>query len=111
MVIVDDAGKEASSLFTPIDYFNQATHMDIKLFTGRTHQIRVHAAHSGFPVAGDQKYGDTEFNLQLKQLGFKRMYLHAYSLEFSLEQHYKITAPLDEEWQQLIQSLSHNSAI
>ncbi|MCW9005109.1 MAG: RluA family pseudouridine synthase [Gammaproteobacteria bacterium] len=109
MVMVDPSGKEARSLFTPIDYFDQATHIDIKLFTGRTHQIRVHAAHAGYPVAGDPKYGDPEFNQQLRSQGFKRMYLHAYTLGFKLDKEYKITAPLDEDWQELLKVLSHQS--
>ena len=109
MVMVDQTGKEARSLFTPIDYFNDATHIEIKLFTGRTHQIRVHAAHAGFPVAGDPKYGDQKFNRMLKAKGFKRMYLHAHTLGFTLQKKYKITAPLDTEWQKLIKVLSHES--
>ena len=109
MVMVDQTGKQARSLFTPIDYFNDATHIEIKLFTGRTHQIRVHAAHAGFPVAGDPKYGDPKFNRMLKAKGFKRMYLHAHTLGFTLQKKYKITAPLDAEWQKLIKVLSHES--
>jgi len=109
MVMVDAAGKAARSLFTPIDYFNDATHIEIKLFTGRTHQIRVHAAHAGFPVAGDPKYGDPNFNRMLKAKGFKRMYLHAHTLGFNLQQKYKITAPLDDEWKELLKVLSLKS--
>ncbi|MDH5473867.1 MAG: RluA family pseudouridine synthase [Gammaproteobacteria bacterium] len=109
MVTVDEAGKEARSLFTPIEYYANATHMEIRLFTGRTHQIRVHAAHAGFPVAGDPKYGNTEFNQQLKSKGYKRMYLHAHTLGFKLDREYNITAPLDNEWQELLKILSLQS--
>jgi len=108
MVMVDEQGKSAKSLFTPLDYFPNATFAEVKLFTGRTHQIRVHAAHQQHPVAGDKKYGDERFNKQIKKLGFKRMYLHAYRLSFRLNnQDYNITAPLDSDWQKLQEKLNH----
>ena len=56
--------------------------MNADLKTGRTHQIRVHLQHLGFPIVGDVKYGDFEHNKQLLKIGFKRMFLHAASLEF-----------------------------
>ena len=56
--------------------------MDVALHTGRTHQIRVHAAFAGHPVAGDEKYGDREFNARLRALGLRRMFLHASSIAF-----------------------------
>jgi len=54
----------------------------IAIATGRTHQIRVHAAHLGHPVAGDDRYGDSEFNASLERQGLRRMFLHAHSVEF-----------------------------
>ncbi|MCW9013968.1 MAG: RluA family pseudouridine synthase [Gammaproteobacteria bacterium] len=107
MVMVDETGKPAQSQFTPLDYFDQATHMEIQLFTGRTHQIRVHAAHAGHPVAGDSKYGDESFNQHLKQLGLRRMFLHAHRLSFELDKKYDVTAPLDEQWQTLLKTLAN----
>jgi 23S rRNA pseudouridine955/2504/2580 synthase len=78
--------------------------MSVKLDTGRTHQIRVHAQHLGMPIAGDEKYGDDEFNRKMKSMGLKRLFLHAYSLKFHLpdpvsEKDVAITveAPLDKE--------------
>ena len=56
--------------------------MEVALLTGRTHQIRVHAQHAGHPVAGDEKYGDEEFNARMKVLGLNRMFLHAHSVSF-----------------------------
>lgn len=57
--------------------------LDAELKTGRTHQIRVHLSHIGFPIAGDDKYGDFAANKLLSGQGLKRMFLHAASLEFS----------------------------
>ena len=53
------------------------------LHTGRTHQIRVHLASQGHPIAGDDKYGDFEHNKQLQKMGLKRMFLHAWRLQFN----------------------------
>ena len=102
MVSVDPAGKPAQTLFTPLDYYPQASYAEIRLFTGRTHQIRVHAAHLGHPVAGDPKYGDKDFNQTLKNKGLKRMFLHAYKLSFRLDRDYQLVAPLDEDWKTLM---------
>ena len=51
--------------------------LEIELFTGRTHQARVHAAHIGHPIAGDRMYGDSAFNRKLRKLGLGRLFLHA----------------------------------
>ena len=107
MVCVDSAGKPAQSLFTPLDYYSNATFAEIKLYTGRTHQIRVHAAHVGHPVAGDPKYGNKSFNQTLKNNHLKRMFLHAYRLRFSLHKPYEVTAPLDKDWQTLFTLLKN----
>ncbi|MDO4232490.1 MAG: RluA family pseudouridine synthase [Lautropia sp.] len=58
-----------------------ASLMECELLTGRTHQIRVHLAHSGHPILGDEKYGDFTLNKRLDVLGFNRMFLHAFRLE------------------------------
>jgi len=79
---VDPEGKQARTRFYPQSVNDLASLMEVGLDTGRTHQIRVHAAHIGFPVAGDEKYGDSAFNLSLRQRGLRRLFLHAASLEF-----------------------------
>ena len=56
--------------------------VEARLKTGRTHQIRVHLAHQSFPIAGDDKYGDYEWNRELSKQGLKRMFLHAAKLGF-----------------------------
>lgn len=59
------------------------TLLEVTIKTGRTHQIRVHLAHAGHPIVGDEKYGDFELNRQLARLGHKRMFLHAWRLQFT----------------------------
>ena len=82
-VRVHRAGKIAVSVFAPITYYRDvATLLDVSIRTGRTHQIRVHAAFAGHPVAGDAKYGDRECNARLRALGLRRMFLHASSVTF-----------------------------
>jgi 23S rRNA pseudouridine955/2504/2580 synthase len=83
-VKVDQRGKQALTDFKPVEHYGaRATLVEATLHTGRTHQIRVHAAWCGHPVLGDEKYGDEELNAQLRELGLARMFLHAHSLAFS----------------------------
>jgi 23S rRNA pseudouridine955/2504/2580 synthase len=77
-----DAGKPAETWFRRRRTFGDLTLADITLLTGRTHQIRVHAAHLGAPVAGDEKYGDADINGRLRTLGLRRLFLHAASVRF-----------------------------
>lgn len=100
VVEVNRAGKTALTVFSPVKAYAGAELMEVKLYTGRTHQIRVHAAHQGHPIACDDRYGDAEFNKLAKQRGLRRMFLHARTIEFtlpSLNQHIKVTAPLDPD--------------
>jgi 23S rRNA pseudouridine955/2504/2580 synthase len=83
MVQVDvDEGKPARTLFRTLKGLGPLTLAEAELDTGRTHQIRVHAAHLGAPVAGDDKYGDPAVNARLRALGLKRLFLHAAALSF-----------------------------
>jgi 23S rRNA pseudouridine955/2504/2580 synthase len=72
--------------------------------TGRTHQIRVHAAHAGHPLAGDDRYGDENENAVLKKLGLKRLFLHAQSIAFPDEHGNELhfTAPLADDLDQFM---------
>jgi 23S rRNA pseudouridine955/2504/2580 synthase len=82
-VRVAAAGKNSVSVFKPVQFFaSAATLMEVDIPTGRTHQIRVHAAFAGHPLLGDDKYGDRDRNAEFKRLGLKRIFLHAQSVAF-----------------------------
>jgi 23S rRNA pseudouridine955/2504/2580 synthase len=82
-VRVAAAGKNSVSVFKPVQFFGAtATLMEVDIPTGRTHQIRVHAAFAGHPLLGDDKYGDRDRNADFKRLGLKRIFLHAQSVAF-----------------------------
>jgi len=103
------SGKPSVSDFRPVQFFGRtATLMEVTLRTGRTHQIRVHAAHAGHPVAGDEKYGDAAFNEELAALGLRRMFLHAHSLSFTWPQggEFSINTPLPPELAAVIDELA-----
>ena len=82
LVRVDASGKTGRTRFVPRRPGNKASLMEALPFTGRTHQIRVHAASAGHPVAGDPKYGEREFNRYMRGHGLRRLFLHAASLRF-----------------------------
>ena len=100
-VQVNDAGKASLSHFKVLERRGGQSYCEVRIETGRTHQIRVHAQHIGHPVAGDDKYGDPDVNKRLReQIGLKRLFLHAASLEFALDAGktpYALTAPLAPE--------------
>src|SRR5471030_1817575 len=81
-VSVDDEGRESHTVFELERACGAYSLLRAQLKTGRTHQIRVHLAHLGFPIAGDDKYGDFDLNKRLDKQGLKRMFLHAWKLAF-----------------------------
>jgi len=100
MVKVHSEGKASKTVFEVIEKYKDCTLVRAKLLTGRTHQIRVHALYKGHPVAGDEKYGDKEFNKEMKQKGLKRLFLHAHTLAFVLPstgEEIRVTSPLDAD--------------
>ena len=109
MVRVHDDGQAAITTFKPVRHFGKlATLLDVDLGTGRTHQIRVHAAHAGFPVAGDDKYGDRERDALLKPFGLTRMFLHAQRLSFQrvgASEPFNVSAALPAELQLVVDRL------
>jgi 23S rRNA pseudouridine955/2504/2580 synthase len=81
-VSVEQGGQESRTRFERVGRYDGFTLLAADLGTGRTHQIRVQLAHLGFPIAGDDKYGDFELNRGLAKRGLKRMFLHAAELAF-----------------------------
>lgn len=100
-VQVNAIGKPSISHFRALERRGGQSYCEIRIETGRTHQIRVHAQHIGHPVAGDDKYGDAAANKRLReQVGLKRLFLHAATLEFVLDggkAPYRLNAPLVPE--------------
>ncbi|HET7730104.1 MAG TPA: RluA family pseudouridine synthase [Usitatibacter sp.] len=82
-VSVAEGGQEAETVFRRLARGERFSILEAELLTGRTHQIRVHLAHLGHPVLGDDKYGDFDLNKALRKEGLKRMFLHAASLAFA----------------------------
>jgi 23S rRNA pseudouridine955/2504/2580 synthase len=81
-VMVSEEGQASHTIFTLQRAWADFSLLDAELKTGRTHQIRVHLAHLGHPIAGDDKYGDFALNKQLAKQGLKRMFLHAHRMAF-----------------------------
>ncbi len=113
-VKVDASGKEARSTFHVVDRFRKtASLLEVAIDTGRTHQIRVHAAHGGHPVAGDERYGDKDFNTYLESFGLTRMFLHAHSLSFEWPdtgEPFSASAPLPEDLKSVLTALETKSS-
>lgn len=80
VVTVDEGGKTAASVFRPVEIGSAASLLEVRIMTGRTHQIRVQAAGSDHPLAGDERYGDREYNRKMRTLGLERLFLHAASV-------------------------------
>jgi len=91
-VMVRDDGKASHTIFRLLARWPEMSLLEAQLKTGRTHQIRVHLAHLGFPILGDEKYGDFALNKALKRDGLKRMALHAWRMAF---QHPLTAAPIE----------------
>lgn len=109
MVEVNDEGKDALTVFKVLRRFGDfATMVEAKPVTGRTHQIRVHTLHAGHCIAGDPKYGDDDFTREIRELGGKRLFLHAYMLTVPLPDggELKLQAPVDAMWAKTVERLS-----
>ena len=104
------AGKASLSHFKVLERRGGQSYCEVRIETGRTHQIRVHAQHIGHPIAGDDKYGDADANKRLReQVGLKRLFLHASTLEFALDggkAPYLLNAPLVPELIDVLDRLS-----
>jgi len=108
-VMVRDDGKPSHTIFRREAMWKEFTLLEAELKTGRTHQIRVHLAHAGFAIAGDDKYGDFARNREWARQGLKRMFLHARRLTMPhplTGEQLTIDAPLPPELQQFMNGLS-----
>jgi 23S rRNA pseudouridine955/2504/2580 synthase len=107
-----EGGKSARTEFRLVErYGSRASLLEATLHTGRTHQIRVHAAYCGHPVAGDEKYGQKEFNTSMRELGLARMFLHAHHCAFTWPggAEVDISVPLPDVLKQVLDQLSLKS--
>lgn len=103
-----ERGQMAHSRFIPERVWNGASLMQVQIGTGRTHQIRVHAAALGMPVAGDPKYGERDANRRFRELGLRRLFLHARRLAFELPGaggSVAVSAPLPEDLSAVLAAL------
>ncbi|WP_342147678.1 23S rRNA pseudouridine(955/2504/2580) synthase RluC [Rickettsiella endosymbiont of Aleochara curtula] len=113
IVRVQTEGKNSLTEFSVQHYYAESTLVAAMPITGRTHQIRVHAQFAKHPIIGDEKYGDKEINKKMRQLGCKRLFLHASQLEFtlqSIEETIKLNAQLPEDLSQFLKRLTSLSA-
>ncbi len=115
-VRIDDDGQDALTIFRRIEVWGKREPplalLDAELRTGRTHQIRVHLTHLGFPLAGDDKYGDFAWNRELAKEGLKRMFLHAATLSLAHPisgEPLRITSPLPADLTRFLQSIETRS--
>lgn len=113
IVRVQAEGKNSLTEFSVQHYYAESTLVAAMPITGRTHQIRVHAQFAKHPIIGDEKYGDKEINKKMRQLGCRRLFLHASQLEFtlqSIEETIKLNAQLPEDLSQFLKPLTSLSA-
>jgi 23S rRNA pseudouridine955/2504/2580 synthase len=107
-VSVERGGLPSQTLFRLRRAYLGFALLEAELKTGRTHQIRVHLQHIGYPIAGDDKYGDFTLNRALARQGLKRMFLHALAVEFAHPasgQALRVEAPLAPELQAFLDRL------
>jgi len=111
-VKVDAGGKAAHTIITLTKRYGRYSLLGAELRTGRTHQIRVHLAASGYPIVGDEKYGTDEVRARFARLGFHRMFLHASRLEIPhplTQEPLVLTAPLPRACLDILDYLEKDS--
>lgn len=107
-VVVDANGRYACSIMMPKAVSDSASLIEVKLLTGRTHQVRVHAQSEHHPIAGDQRYGDVDFNKSMQEKGLSRLFLHASQLKFNhpiSQQVMQFEAPMPDDLQAVLDHL------
>ncbi len=104
-VSVQEGGMAAETRVKALKSSPEFTFLEIRLLTGRTHQIRVHLSHAGHPLLGDDKYGDFELNHRLEKQGVRRLFLHASRLAFAhpvSKEAIDLKAPLPAEMKKFV---------
>ena len=112
-VRVADGGKPSCTIFRLLKRWENYSLLEAELRSGRTHQIRVHCASLGFPIVGDDKYGDFSLNKRLQREGLKRMFLHAWSMKLphpATGSAIDLKAEAPDELQAFIQSIAARDA-
>lgn len=103
------AGVDGKSSLTEtrlLGRIEEASLIEARPITGRTHQIRVHCQYAGYPIIGDEKYGNPEANARFRERGVKRLFLHARSLEFELDgRRISVQAPLPHDLENAIKGM------
>nr|HAT8712873.1 RluA family pseudouridine synthase [Legionella jordanis] len=111
IVVVDPEGKPSQTLFRLIENYQQACLVEASPQTGRTHQIRVHSAHLGHAIIGDEKYGNSQSMANLQSIK-PRLYLHARRIQFTLNgKSYSFEADLDERFKEALGTLQMRSSL
>lgn len=112
-VSVSGDGQPSRTRIRPVRQVGGFSLLEAQLLTGRTHQIRVHLADAGFPICGDDKYGDFEVNRQLAGRGLKRMFLHAARMRCrhpATGEPLDLAAPLPAELERFLQAAAGPAA-
>ncbi|MBI0274485.1 23S rRNA pseudouridine(955/2504/2580) synthase RluC [Hafnia alvei] len=113
IVRVNAEGKPSETRFKVEERFEHATLVKASPVTGRTHQIRVHALHAGHPIAFDDRYGDRDFDGELKGTGLDRLFLHAAALRFehpNTGETMRVEAPMDKKLRHCLDVLRKTKA-
>ncbi len=108
----DDESQTSETIFHLIKHYGDYTLLEAQLITGRTHQLRVQLAHLGFPIVGDDKYGDFALNKTLQKSGLKRMFLHSAETNIKhpiSKEKLKLIAPLPPELEKFLQKFATES--
>lgn len=105
-MVADAEGVSSKTTISCLRRLGPATFVEVSIATGRTHQIRVHAQSIGHPVAGDDRYGDAQFNQRMREFHLDRLFLHAHQLRFTLDREIVVEAPLPPELQTVIERLA-----
>jgi 23S rRNA pseudouridine955/2504/2580 synthase len=106
--IDEEEGKPSKSRFVPQAHYRDATLCEVHIYSGRTHQIRVHALALGHPVAGDRKYGLRDDQKPIRDLGLRRMFLHSHFLQLPAEGEFGkliLNAPMTDELREFLEAL------